>query len=459
MIYKNHSSSFRDPSGNVFLDDENHVYRRINPIYFRQYNELSNSGFYQKLFKSQLLIPHSEISRSDNEIIIKPTLISFYTYPYEWSFSQYKHAALHTLKIQKLALENGFSLKDATAFNVTFHNSRPIFVDSLSFDFYIENEPWRAYKQFISHFFGPLVLVKYFGTEYLKSLKHNIDGFSIEDIAKILPFSSKFDPTVYTNIHLLAKYDKKFDGEKTKKNKSVKISKKNQLNIIESLYNYIKKIEINESSEWKEYYNVKNYSDDSFEFKKEILKKWISNTEGNKVVDFGGNDGTFSRIFQGKDLEFLVLDIDANAVDKNYKEVLYKKETSILPIVMDLLNPSPAIGFENKERFSFIDRLTKYQPDISFVLALIHHITLTGNIPFEMSASFFSTFSPYLIIEFPDREDSWVQFILESKHEFKSYFDHYTIENFENQYGKYYVVLDKVKISNSERTLFLLKRK
>lgn len=459
MTNKRHSSSFRDPSGHIFLNDKNELFRRINPIYFKQYDALKTSGFYEKMIHNQWLIPHEEIANNDDEIIIKPTAVPFFTYPYEWSFSQYKHAALQTLKIQKIALENGFSLKDATAFNITFFNSKPILVDTLSFDFYEENQPWRAYKQFISHFFGPLVLAKYFGTEYLKSLKQNIDGYSIEDIAKILPFSSKFNPTIYANIHLLAKYDKKYEGEKVKEIKSVKISKKSQLNIVESLYNFIKKIELDESSEWKNYYVVKNYDDKAFEQKKEVVKTWVSKIEANRVVDFGGNDGTFSRVFNNKNLDFLVLDIDANAVDKNYKNVLINKENTILPIVMDLLNPSPAIGFENKERFSFLERLKQYKPDISLALALIHHITLTGNISFEMSASFFSSISPYLIIELPERNDSWVKFILESKHEFKSHFDDYNIENFEYQYTKFYEVIEKIKIENTERTLFFFRKK
>lgn len=459
MNNKRHSSSFRDSSGNIFLDNENQLLRKINPIYFKQFKALNKSSFYTKIIEKQFLIPHEIVEENASEIVIKPTIIPFFTYPYEWSFSQYKHAALQTLKIQKMALENGFSLKDASAFNITFYKSKPILIDTLSFDFYEEDEPWRAYKQFISHFFGPLVLSKYLGTEYLKSLQHKIDGYSIEDIAKILPFSSKLNPIVYTNIHLLAKYDKKYDGVKAKGNKKVKISKKSQLNIIESLYNYIKKLEISETSEWNNYYDLKNYNDTSFQLKKEVLKNWIPKIKGTKIVDFGGNDGTFSRIFDNDELDFLVLDIDANAVDQNYKKVLTNKENYILPIVMDILSPSPAIGFENKERFSFLDRLKKHEIDVSLALALIHHITLTGNIPFEMSAAFFSTYSPYLIIEFPDREDSWVQFILESKHDFKSYFNDYTLANFELQYSKYFDIMEKVKIENTERTLFLLKRK
>ncbi|MBT8256553.1 MAG: class I SAM-dependent methyltransferase, partial [Bacteroidia bacterium] len=152
-----HQASFRDPSGYMFHDG-NTLRRVIQPIYFPQYNKLKASGFYDTLIKKGLLIGHEETSASEEKIIITPEHIPFITNPYEWSFEQFKHAALLTLQIQKYALSKGFILKDASAYNVTFHRGKPIFIDTLSFDFYEENTPWRAYKQFITHFFGPLVL-------------------------------------------------------------------------------------------------------------------------------------------------------------------------------------------------------------------------------------------------------------------------------------------------------------
>ena len=135
------------------------------------------------------------------------------------------------------------------------------------------------------------------------------------------------------------------------------------------------------------------------------------------------------------------------------------KQINILPFVLDVLNPSPAIGVNNEERKSFIERITKFQPDVTFALALIHHMTLSGNVPFEMSAKFFSKFSKNLIIEFPDREDSWVQRLLNTKGEFKSHFDFYTVENFEKGYSDYFTVNEKIKIKDSYRILYLLKTK
>lgn len=213
MISKEqHSSSFRDPSGYIFIED-NILKRKILPIYFKQYYKLKNSKFFNKLFDSGLLINHKEVLASDTEIVIHPEQIPFVTYPYEWCFNQYKEAALLTLKLHKFALENEFSLKDASAFNVTFHNGKAIFIDTLSFDFYKENTPWRAYKQFITHFFGPLLLAHYHGSEVLKLTSNFIDGIPVKIIASMLPFKTKLNPFLYSNIHLLSKFEDKHNED------------------------------------------------------------------------------------------------------------------------------------------------------------------------------------------------------------------------------------------------------
>ena len=131
----------------------------------------------------------------------------------------------------------------------------------------------------------------------------------------------------------------------------------------------------------------------------------------------------------------------------------------MLPLVLDVLNPSPAIGFNNEERTSFLNRIKQFNPDVTLALALIHHLTLSGNVPFEMSAKFFLSFSKYLIIEFPKREDTWVQRLLNAKGDFKSHFDFYTCDNFEKAYLCYYNVLEKRDIKESHRVLYLLKAK
>jgi len=452
-----HASSFRDPSGYIQVND-GQVYRIINPVYFSQYQSLTQSGFYKKLFDSGLLIKHEEVAANESYIQIKPENIPFFSYPYEWSFTQYKHAALHTLKLQKYCLQNGYTLKDATAFNITFYNGAPVFVDTLSFDAYTPGEPWRAYKQFLMHFFGPLLLAKYYGNDMLKTLQQYIDGMPLQKVAKLLPLSARFSPTVYTNIFLTAKYDAKYSSDENTTEKKVNVPKESQIKIIDSLYNFIKDLSLNEKTEWKDYYAITNYDAAAFEHKKQLVKNWSAKIDAQKVVDLGGNDGTFSRVLKDSTKEILVTDIDPNAVDYNYKQVLKNKEHNILPLVSDLLNPAPGIGFNNKERTPLQERIANNDFDVALALALIHHISLSGNVPFAMSAQMFASLTPYLIIEFPDREDSWVSFLLKSKREFAGYFDYYNRENFEKDYAKFYDVVEKEHIPNTHRTLYLLKR-
>lgn len=453
-----HASSFRDPSGHIFTE-KGIVRRSILPIYFKQYKALKSTNIFSRLSEAKLLIPHKEISVSAHEIIIEPEQIPFITYPYEWSFNQYKEAALLTLKIQKYCLEHGFSLKDATAFNVAFHNGKAVFIDTLSFDFYEENTPWRAYKQFVTHFLGPLVLAHFHGAQSLKLMSNFIDGIPVKMLSSMLPFKTKLSPFLYSNIHLLAKFEDKHNEDYKGEVKHSKLSKKAQLNIITSLYDYIKKLSLKEHSEWGNYYDKTNYSDTAFTEKAKIINQWVNKLNTNTIVDIGGNDGTFVRQIDRDFKLALVGDIDNNAVDFNHKTLNVNKEAFMLPFILDVLNPAPAAGFENKERQSFLERIQKLAPDVTMALAVIHHMSLSGNVPFEMSAQFFSSFSKYLIIEFPKREDSWVQRLLNTKGEFKSHFEYYNIDAFEATYLKHFEIVEKHAIQNSERVMYLFKQK
>lgn len=453
-----HEASFRDPSGYIFHDGGT-LRRAVNPIYFPQYNKLKDSGFFNTLIKKGLLIGHEETSVSDEKIIITPEPIPFITNPYEWSFEQFKHAALLTLQIQKYALTKGFILKDASAYNVTFHKGKPVFIDTLSFDFYEENTPWRAYKQFITHFFGPLVLAKYHGTEIFKMLQTHIDGLPVKLIASLLPGKTKLSSTLYTNIHLLAKMENKHSEDYKAETKVAKLSKKAQDNILTHLFNFIKKLELNEASEWGDYYEKTNYNDQAFEAKKELIKKWVLPMNIEKLIDVGGNDGTFARTVLSDVKDVLVTDIDSNAVGYNYHQVQKNGEQNMLPFVCDVLQPAPGIGFNNTERNSLIERLKNYAPDVTLALALIHHITLSGNVPFEKSAEFFAKFSTNLIIEFPKREDSWVESLLVRKREFINHFDFYNEADFEKGYTQYFSIEKKEVIHGTHRVLYLLKAK
>ncbi|RZJ64491.1 MAG: class I SAM-dependent methyltransferase, partial [Flavobacterium sp.] len=322
MSETRNTSSFRDPSGYVFTDG-NSVKRKINPIYFKQFESLSTSGFYELLFSKKYLVSHSVSSKSDEAIVLEADKIPFISYPYEWSFPQYKHAALLTLKIQKSCLENGFTLKDASAFNITFYNAKPIFIDTLSFDFYIEGEPWMAYKQFIMHFLGPLMLSRYFGHDFLKTLAHDIDGVPLSKLSKLLPWTTKWNPFLFANIHVLARYDEKFSGDG--KASAKRLSKSAQIKMLDAMYDFIENLDAKNKTEWDDYYAVANYSADALAVKKTYIKDWFTSIGGKTVIDMGGNDGTFSReLLPMADL-VITADVDANAVGSNYLKALKNK--------------------------------------------------------------------------------------------------------------------------------------
>lgn len=453
-----HQASFRDPSGYVF-ETNGTLHRVINPVYFPQYKKLTESGCYKTLISKGLLIPHTETSADTNRIVITPERVPFITNPYEWSFEQYKHAALLTLQLQKYALSKGFILKDASAYNVTFHRGKPVFIDTLSFDFYEENTPWRAYKQFITHFFGPLVLAKYHGTEVFKMLQTHIDGIPAPLIASLLPGVSRLSATLYTNIHLLAKMEQKHSEDYKAQTKVATLSKKAQQRMLENLFNYIKGLKLRKASEWGDYYTKTNYETAAFEGKKKLIREWVIPLKPDRLIDVGGNDGTFARTVSDVVPHIIVTDIDANAIDHNYKQLQKNKEANMLPFVCDVLQPAPGIGFNNTERSSLIARLREYKPDVTMALALIHHITLSGNVPFEKSAEFFASFSEKLIMEFPTREDSWVESLLLRKREFINHFDFYNEAEFEKGYQQYFTLEKKEIIKGTKRLLYLLKNK
>lgn len=453
-----HEASFRDPSGYMFHDGAT-LRRRINPIYFKQYNALKEQGVFKTLIKNKLLIAHEETSVAADSIVITPTPIPFITNPYEWSFEQYKHAALHTLKLQKYLLSKGFILKDASAYNVTFHEGKPIFIDTLSFDFYEDGTPWRAYKQFITHFFGPLVLASYNGTEIFKMMQTHIDGIPVKLLSSLLPGKTKLSSTIFTNIHLLAKMESKHSEDYKAETKIATLSLKAQNNIIDNLFNFIKKLSLKEETEWGNYYDKTNYNTSAFQNKTTLIQQWMKDLKPQRMIDVGGNDGTFARTVLKEVPHVIVTDIDSNAVAHNYKQANDNKETNMLAFVCDVLQPAPGIGFNNTERNSLIDRLHTYNPEVTMALALIHHITLSGNVPFEKSAEFFAKFSNQLIIEFPKREDSWVTSLLVRKREFINHFDFYNLDNFIAGYKTQFDLVKQEVIPGTQRVLCLFKKK
>ncbi|WP_124979603.1 class I SAM-dependent methyltransferase [Nonlabens xiamenensis] len=450
-----HPSSFRDPSGYVFMD-QGKLYRKILPSYFETYDQLNDQGIYQSLFDKAWLIPHEEISRDDQSIIICPQKIELITYPYEWSFTQYKHAAQLTLRIQSFLLKRNCSLKDASAFNISFYQGKAIHLDTLSIEPYQQDQPWKALLQFNQHFLGPLLLAQRQGSHALKSLLYRIEGVPLKEVKSHLGLLSRFHPVLYPHVHLLAKTEVGTLQQHAQVQDKATLNKDSQLKMLKALDLYIGDMEMKENTEWSQYYDHTNYDEDSFQEKKDLIASWCQELQPKTIMDVGGNDGTFGRQLLNQLEHLVVADIDQPAIDQCYKKSI--QTGKVTSLVCDLSQPSPGLGFENQERDALIKRWEEFAPDAVLALALIHHLSLGNNLPFEMTAAFFARFSPYLIIEFPHREDSWVQFLLDSKRDARHLFDGYHVSAFAKAYQQYFKLIKSTPIKGTHRTLFLFQR-
>ena len=450
------SASFRDPSG--FLFSRNGIlYRQINRAYENDYARLMDSGLYDKLVKAGLLIPHVESDQLSAESetafkVILPERVPFISYPYEWSFSQLKDAALATLNIQKRALKLNLSLKDASAYNIQFVRGKATLIDTLSFEIYKEGQPWVAYKQFCQHFLAPLALMAYRDVRLSQLLRVYIDGLPLDLASSLLPAKTKFNFGLLTHVHIHAGAQKRYSDKAVKSQTgSMRVNKQALTGLIESLENTIKKLRWNPAgTEWGDYYENTNYTDSAFEHKKKLVHEWTLEKKPAAVWDLGGNTGVFSREAATTGAFTVSFDIDPAAVEQNYRTVKTKKELNVLPLVLDLTNPSPAIGWDNHER----DSLGSRGPvDMALALAVIHHLAISNNVPLSQLANFFAAHCKWLVIEFVPKSDSQVQKLLASRDDI---FPSYTREGFEAAFSTCFTILRNEAVQDSERVLYLM---
>ena len=452
-----HPASFRDPSGFLF-EHEGSIFRHINLVYREHFDHLIGSGLYDALVKEGLLIPHREVEirqfiGESTYKIIRPDRIPFISYPYEWCFSQLKDAALATLRIQKTALDNQMVLKDGSAYNIQFLSGRPVLMDTLSFAKYTEGLPWVAYRQFCQHFLAPLALMSLKDVRLNQLFRIYLDGIPLDLSSSLLPRKSLFSFPLLTHVHLHAKSQKHY-AQKSAPATKRKITRMQMLALIDNLESAVRKLEWKPArTEWADYYRQINYPDEAFTRKKALVASFIDRVRPRTLWDLGSNTGLFSAIASQKGILTLSFDIDPAAVEINYLKAREAKDPCLLPLLMDLTNPSPAIGWRNRERMS----LTERGPvDMVLALALIHHLAITHNCPLDRIAQFFGELAPSLAVEFVPKEDSQVRKLFTVR---EDVFRDYHEEHFRKVFERYFNILQAEKIEGTVRTLYLMQRR
>lgn len=451
-------SSFRDPSGFVFGRD-GVLYRAVDASYAADYDHLMDSGLYQNLVRDRLLVPHEEVeprlARMEREPLgppiwrcLRPEPIEFISYPFEWCFSQLRDAALLTLDIQRRALEHGMLLKDASAYNVQFRGPHPVLIDTLSFERYEEGRPWVAYRQFCEHFLGPLALMSYVDYRLVRLLQTHIDGVPLDLTAQLLPFRTRLRLSLLLHIHMHAAGQRRLARRSVKQLGRV-ISRSRLEALCANLRTGVEALRWSQDTPWLRYYEEsEHYSESAARRKTELVEEYLSLASPTTVWDLGANTGQYSRI-AARHGSVVAFDGDAGAVERLYQRCRSRGPANLLPLVMNLASPSPALGWAHEERESLLQR---GPADAVLALALVHHLRVGNNVPFAMISGFLRRAGCWVVVEYVPKDDPKVLGMLASR---RDIFADYTVPVFEMAFAEHFDLVRRDAISDGGRVLYL----
>ena len=453
--------SFRDPAGKIYYKNDR-VFRKLTTLGINRFLELEQSDIISKSIKKGFLIETKEVENKDNanednkELILEHEKIQYISYPYEWSFSQLKDAAIFHLDFHLFLLENNATLIDASAYNIQFIGSKLKFIDVLSIQKYIEGEYWIGHKQFCENFLNPLILKSKKGIKFNNWFKGNLEGIETNELNNLLTIFDKFSYNIFVHVHLLNKLEKKYISRKSLKpiiKNSKKISKKSLIAILSQLKKFISGLKDYKSiSTWDDYSINNSYSIEDKNKKKNCVAQFCKKNNFELIADLGCNDGEYSILSLENGCKNVVgFDFDINAINKAYKNS-NSKNLNFLPLHFDASNPSSNVGWYQRERKGFIER-AKF--DAVIALAFEHHLAIAKNVPLDDVISWLVSLAPTGLIEFVPKEDETIQKMLEFKGDI---FPKYTKENFEKYLSKNSEIISKYVVSKSGRTIYEYKK-
>lgn len=452
--------SYRDPGGFVYRRD-GVLYRQIDSSSIEDWTAFLASGLADRLIASGRLVAHevaplTAAATPDAREVIKPEVIEFISYPFEWTFGELKDAALLTLDVELEALAAGWTLKDASAYNVQFRDSRPVLIDSLSFEPHEDGAPWVAYRQFCEHFLAPLAVMSRRDIRLGSLLRADPDGIPLDLAKGLLPWRTRLDFGLFSHLHLHASAQVRHAGDDDDgaAAKRVRISRPKLIGLIGNLRSTVAGLTWKPSgTEWSDYAENTSYNDQATQAKERLVGEFVRQVPGPRVWDLGANTGRYSRIAADAGKRVLAFDIDPAAAERNYHQVLAEKRTNVLPLILDVANPSPGIGWANEERRSLLERA---DPDLILALALVHHLAISRNVPLPMLFDLFAKLAPWAIVEFVPKEDVMVRRLLATR---RDVFPSYTLDGFRSAAAGHFSVVAERPIEDSPRTLFLLRRR
>ena len=458
---KANPASFRDPSGRVF-ESQGAIYRAIYEPGLEDFRSATDDGIYDILIEKNLLVDHTEVDpdsvgEEGALVCLQHPRLPMISYPWEWPFSLLKRAALLHLEIMEILIPRGYWLRDANAFNAQFDGQRMKLIDTLSVGRREKDSPWVAYKQFCSQFLAPLAVAAKSDIRLLHLWRNYLDGYPLDLAVKMLPGSCRFNPRLYMHLYLHARMQQSSDSKEQLHEttpKAVHMSDTALLGLVRSLRKAIQALQYRPDSEiWQGYTELRTYNDEDVTAKSDFISNAIEKIVPQVVWDFGGNTGEFSEIAARGGAFVLSVDSDPACTEYLYGRIRRGEASGkILPLTMDLANPSPGLGFNQEERYGIRER---GPTDLLMALALIHHLVFSASVPLEKVATWFAQLARRVLIEFVPETDPMVRKLLTNRGD-----DHlpYSLAVFRQAFADSFEV-EKEKQLDNGRILFVFRNK
>lgn len=458
------SGSFRDRNGRV-VRDNNRIFRTLSADALKTMDEAFKDGTIQFLTEhfslwptkllSEDLTPESVKQISPSSRALEHELISFISYPYEWSFLQLKEAALLHLNLHLAALERGYNLSDGSAFNVQFVNSKPYFIDTLSLIPYQEGDYWEGYKQFCEQFLAPLLLSAKYGINFQSWFRGELEGIPIGQLSKMARLRDYFSPTMLMHIILHSHLQQKYSDHQSnaKDNGKLSFSKKKLKNLLLSLRHSISSLRPTNqiSTEWGDYENDNSYTKEESSNKEALIRQFVGDIKAKVVWDLGCNAGQYSNAALHGGAQIAIgFDIDLSALEAGHKRA-QEQNLNFQALYFNAMNPSPNLGWRQNERLGLQERKNA---DLLLALAFIHHLVIGKNALLPDVIEWLVKLAPYGIIEFVPKSDPMIVRMLKTRADI---FSDYSLENMITSLEKHASILQRHTSSQSGRELFFFK--
>ncbi len=454
------AGSFRDRESRVFYRDDR-VLRALSQPALDDWRALSSSSFFASLLDAGKIVPTRELDSGEIDArelgpswvaVLEHERIPYVSYPYEWSFSMLQDAALLQLDLVLAALGDDMVLKDASSYNVQWRGPRPTFIDLTSFERRTEGDPWAGYLQFCQLFLYPLLLTAHRDIPFRPWLRGAIDGITPEECNRVFTWRDRLRSGVFADVYLQAKLHARTadkEGQVRQDMRKAGFRKELIVHNVRRLRKIISKLAWGrQASEWAAYAETSSYDRENLEIKERFVARAAAHQPWPLVWDLGANTGNFSRIAAEHADYVVAFDADHLAIDRLYQALKGGGPDNVLPLVSNLADPSPALGWRHRERKSLAERPS---PDLTLCLALIHHLSITANVPVAEVVDWLASLESHLVIEFVTKDDAMVKKLLQNKDDI---YDDYEIETFERLLGERFEIIERETLHDGTRTLY-----